>query len=201
MPTRQIAKRINVLFLLAGIICISSFSIIAYGHCDTMSGPVAVAAGEALKTGNFETIQIWVGKEQQKELKQRFDECLAVHQMGGKAKDLADRYFIETAIRLHRKAEEMPFTGVKPVQPLPPDIAAAERALETNDVKVITDMLNEEIETQTKVWFDKAMEAKKHKDESVEAGRKWVNAYVKYVVYVHGLYQQIKAGPQHGVGE
>jgi len=195
------AKRISVLFLSATLICFSSFTIIAYGHCDTMSGPVAVAAGKALKTGNFEAIQIWVGQEQQKELKQRFDECLAVRQMGGKANDLADRYFIETAIRLHRKAEGMPFTGVKPAQPLPPDIAAAERALETNDVKVITDVLNKEIETQTKIWFDKAMEAKKHKDESVEAGRKWVDAYVKYVIYVHGLHQKIKAGPEHGVGE
>jgi len=194
-------KRISVLFLLAVIICFSTFTIIAYGHCDTMSGPVAVAAGEALKTGDFETVQIWVGQQQQKELKQRFDECLVVRQMGGKAKELADRYFIETAIRLHRKAEGMTFTGVKSAQPLPPDIAAAERALETNDVKVITDVLNKEIETQTKVWFDKAMEAKKHKDESVEAGRKWVDAYVKYVIYVHGLHQKIKAGPEHGVGE
>jgi len=194
-------KGISILFLSSGIVCAFAFVAVVYAHCDTMSGPVAVSARKALKTGDFETIQIWVGQEQQKELKQRFDECLAVRQMGGKAKDLADKYFTETAIRLHRQAEGMPFTGVKPAQPLPADIAAAERAMETNDVKVITDILTKEIEAQTKVWFDKAIEAKKHKDESVEAGRKWVDAYVKYVVYVHGLYQQIKASPQHGVGE
>jgi len=194
-------KRITVLFLLAAIICFSTFTIIAYGYCDTMSGPVAVAAGEALKTGNFETIQIWVSQQQQNQLKRRFDECVAVHQMGGKAKDLADRYFIETAIRFHRHAEGMHFTGVKLAQPLLTDVATAEKALETNDVKIITDILNKEIATQTKRCFHKAMEAKKHKDESVEARRKWVDAYVKHVVYDPGPYQQIKAGPQHGVGE
>jgi transcriptional regulator with XRE-family HTH domain len=26
-------------------------------------------------------------------------------------------------------------------------------------------------------------------------------AYVKYIVYVHGLYQKIQAGPAHGVGD
>jgi hypothetical protein len=197
----KITKRISVLILGVGIVCISIFTVMAYGHCDTMSGPVAVAAGEALKNDDFKTIQIWVGREQQEELKKRFDECLAVHQMGGQASDLANRYFIETAIRLHRQAEGMSFTGVKPAQPLPSDVEAAERALEAGDVKIITDMLTKETETQTKTWFDKAMEAKKHKDESEEAGRKWVDAYVKYVVYVHGLHQKIKAEPQHGVGE
>jgi hypothetical protein len=28
-----------------------------------------------------------------------------------------------------------------------------------------------------------------------------VDAYVKYVIYVHGLHQTIQAGPAHGVGE
>jgi hypothetical protein len=194
-------KKVHTLFALFTIVSLSAFVTVVYAHCDTMSGPVAVAAKEALQTGEFKTIEIWVGREQQTELKQRFDECMQVRKAGGKAKELADRYFIETAIRLHRAAEGMPFTGVKPAQPLPPDVAAAEKALEVNDVKIVTEMLTKEIETQTKMWFDKAIKAEKNKNESLEAGREWVDAYVKYVIYVHGLHQKINAGPQHGVGE
>jgi hypothetical protein len=46
-----------------------------------------------------------------------------------------------------------------------------QKAPETGDVKIITDMLSKEIEAQTKKWFDKVTEARKHKDESVENGR------------------------------
>lgn len=119
--------------------------------------------------------------------------------MGGQAKELADKYFIETVIRLHRQAEGMTFTGVKPAQPLPPDVAAAEKALEIGDIKVVTDLLSGEMKSGVQKWFEQAMQAKKHKDEGIEAGREWVDAYVKYVVFVHGLHLQIKAGPQHGV--
>jgi hypothetical protein len=185
--------------LLAVIIVASVFVATVYAHCDTMSGPVAVAAKKALESGNIDHARIWVGESQDKELEERFKECLSVRKMGGKAGELADKYFIETVIRLHRQAEGMPFTGVKPAQPLPPDVAAAEKALETGDIKIVTDLLNEEIKSGVKKWFDQAMQAKKHKDESIESGREWVDAYVKYVVYVHGLVLQIKAGPQHGV--
>lgn len=185
--------------LLAVIIVVSVFVATVYAHCDTISGPVAVAAGKALESGEIKLAQIWVGQSQEKELKERFRECLSVRKMGGEAKELADKYFIETVIRLHRQAEGMPFTGVKPAQPLPPDVAAAEKALETGDIKIVTDLLSEEIQSGVQKWFDQAMQAKKHKDESIESGREWVDAYVKYVVYVHGLHLQIKAGPQHGV--
>jgi hypothetical protein len=185
--------------LVLAIVGVSVFVARVYAHCDTMSGPVAVAAGEALESGDIEFVQIWVGQSQEKELRERFRECLSVHKMGGQARELADKYFIETVIRLHRQAEGMPFTGVKPAQPLPPDVATAEKALETGDIKIVADMLSEEIKSGVQKWFDQAMQAKEHKDESVEAGREWVDAYVKYVVYVHGLHLQINAGPQHGV--
>jgi hypothetical protein len=191
-------KRICV-SLVVVIIGISVLVGAAYAHCDTMSGPVAVAAKKALESGNINLARIWVGESQDKELEERFNECLSVRKLGGRAKELADKYFIETVIRLHRQAEGMPFTGVKPAQPLPPDVAAAEKALQTGNIEIVTDLLNEEIKVGVQKWFEQAMQARKHKDESIEAGREWVDAYVKYVVYVHGLHLQIKAGPQHGV--
>lgn len=172
----------------------------AGAHCDTKSGPVAVAARTALESGEFGTIAIWVGEEQEQELRAAFRQCRQVRRHGGEARELADRYFQETAVRLHRAAEGMPYAGLKPAQPLPDDIAAAEKALQTGDVDVVADLLASEVRQQTEKWFRRAMEARKHRNEGVEAGRQWVDAYVKYVIYVHGLHQKINAGPAHGIG-
>lgn len=172
----------------------------AFGHCDTLSGPVAVAARQALETGNFQTIQIWAGAEQEKELRERFDQSLQVRKLGGQARDMADLYFIETAVRLHRAAEGMAYTGLKPAEEHP-DIHAAEHALETGDVKPVLDLLVSHLRTQLTTWFEKAHQARQNKDRSVQGGREYVDAYVKYVVFVHGLHEAIQAGPEHGVHE
>jgi len=173
----------------------------AYGHCDSMNGPVVVAAQAALKTGDFSKVQIWVGEDQEAELKQVFQKCLHVRQLGDEAKELANRYFFETAVRLHRQAEGMPYTGLKPAGPMPADIQAAEKALETGDSEVVTKLLVAQLQEQVDTWFKKALSARANRDQSVEAGRRWVDAYVKYVVYVHRLYQIIQADPAHGVGD
>jgi hypothetical protein len=46
--------------------------------------------------------------------------------------------------------------------------------------------------------FNKAVEAKKSKDKSVEAGREFVEAYVVYMHYVEGIHAAIvSAGGHH----
>jgi intergrase/recombinase len=45
--------------------------------------------------------------------------------------------------------------------------------------------------------FNKALEAKKNKDKSVEAGREFVEAYVVYVHYVEGIHAAIVAAGGH----
>ncbi len=173
----------------------------AYGHCDSMNGPVVLGAQEALKTGDFSKVQIWVGEDQQAELKQVFEKSLHVRKLSDEAKELADRHFFETAVRLHRQAEGMPYTGLKPAGPMPADIQAAEKALETGDSEIVTKLLVSQLREQVDTWFKKALSARENRDQGVEAGRRWVDAYVKYVVYVHRLYQTIHAGPAHGVGD
>ena len=174
---------------------------VAWAHCDTESGPVAKAAIKSLQTGEFATVAIWVGEEQSGELHSAFEQSLPVHQMGGKAQVLAEQYFMETAVRLHRRAEGFPYTGLKPAQPLPADVAAAEHALETGELKPVSKLLEAELEKKLAALFAEARKARENKDKNVAAGREWADAYVKYVIYVHGLYKTIQAGPEHGVGE
>ncbi|OGT97105.1 MAG: hypothetical protein A2X80_14255 [Geobacteraceae bacterium GWB2_52_12] len=174
----------------------------AMAHCDTESGPTAVDARKALEKSDFNIAAIWVGEEQTQKLRESFEESLAVYKMGGQAKALAERYFMTTTVRLHRQAEGMPFTELKPAQPLPPVVAKAEKTLETGNLQPINDLLATEMQKETQKWFQKALDAKKNfKGYNVGAGREWVDAYVKYVIFVNGLYKTIQAGPAHGIHE
>ncbi len=168
-------------------------------HCDRENGPVAKAAREALDTGEFERIVIWVGQEQEQELQEKFRQSLAVYQKRGDAEELAKKYFMETAVRLHREAEGMPYTGLKPAAPNPPDIEAAERALETGNLEPVTDLLSEKMQEEVSRWFRQVLDARKNKENTISAGREWVDNYVKYITYIHKLHQTIEAGPPHGV--
>jgi hypothetical protein len=173
----------------------------AQAHCDRVNGPVAVPAKKALKTGDLDKVLIWVTEEQEAELKATYRQAMKVYNQGGASKELAERYFMENVVRLHRLAEGMPYTGLKPAQPAPEAIQTAEKALETGNLNPATDLLISEMKKKASHLFEQAVEAKKDKDESVATGRKWANAYVQYVIYIEGLYETIQAGPAHGVGE
>ncbi|WP_445664713.1 DUF6448 family protein [Fodinibius sp. AD559] len=192
------SKKLYTSFLT--ILLVFGFSFSSQAHCDRVNGPVAVAAQEALETADVSKVLIWVGEQQVKELKSKFEQSLEVYNKDEESQHLAERYFMETTVRLHREAEGMPFTGLKPAQPNSKDIQTAETALESGKISPVTNLLTQEIEDKTSELLTDAMKAKKQKNDSIEAGREWVDAYVKYIVYVHSLYQKIQAGPAHGVG-
>lgn len=177
------------------------FTFSSQAHCDRLNGPVAVAAKKALQTGDSAHALIWVTDQQAAELKSIFEQSLEVYAKGGDSQALAERYFMESTVRLHRQAEGMPYTGLKPARPNPDDIQVAEEALASGDVAEVTDLLAQEIRHKISELHANVMAAKDNEDQSVETGREWADAYVQYVVYIHGLYQNIQAGPAHGVGE
>ena len=48
------------------------------------------------------------------EIRTVFEQTLAVRVLSPRAKELADRFFFETLVRLHRAGKGAPFTGLKP---------------------------------------------------------------------------------------
>jgi hypothetical protein len=166
-----------------------------------VNGPVAKDAVQALEQKDFTAAAQWVGQEQEQELRQAYERSLEAHQQGGAARDVAERHFMSETVRLHRAAEGFPFTGLKPAGPVSEDIAVAEKALETGDLEPVNALLAKEMRTHTQKLFDQARAARKDRDEGLRAGREWADAYVRYVIYVHGLHQNIVSGPAHGVGD
>ena len=76
-------------------------------------------------------------------------------------------------------------------------MAAADKAIEAGNVDELARKTGQAAENGVKERFERLMEATKHKDESVEGGREYVEAYVIFVHYVEGLHNIITAGGAH----
>lgn len=189
------------IFVIVAALGMSVFASNAFAHCDFESGPVAVAAKQALKTGDVNDVLVWVTADQTRELTTTYQQAKTVYEKGGPAEALAEQYFMENAVRLHRLAEGMSYTGLKPVQPAPEAIQVAERSLETGNLTPTNDRLVDAMNDKVSDLFEQARAARKHKDEDLAAGREWTDAYVRYVTYIEGLDSTIQAGATHGIGE
>lgn len=109
----------------------------AQAHCDTLDGPVVSAARQALDTGNVKLALVWVQEKDEAELRQAFQKASAARKSGGAAQELADRYFFETLVRVHRAGEGAPYTGLKPAGEIEPPIAAADKALASGQLQPV----------------------------------------------------------------
>lgn len=172
---------------------------IAGAHCDTLAGPVVITAKAALEKGDVTPVLKWVKKENEKEIREAFAKTLMVRKQGKEAKELADMYFFETLVRIHRAGEGAPYTGLKPGEAIEPIIAESDKALESgtvdNLVKDVTDVVAKGIREK----FAHAKETKKHADDSVEAGREYVEAYVVFTHYVERLHTDAASHGEHAV--
>ncbi|RJP81723.1 MAG: hypothetical protein C4524_01500 [Candidatus Zixiibacteriota bacterium] len=165
----------------------------AAAHCDTLDGPVIMDARAALDNGDAAPVLKWVGPDKEAEIRQAFDLARSVRQQGGQARGLADRYFFETLVRVHREGEGAPYTGLKPAGTVEPGIAAADQALEGGAVDPVVEEVTAGVAQGLRDRYRKVMEARQHATHNVEAGRRYVAAYVDFIHYVEGLHQAASA--------
>jgi hypothetical protein len=167
-----------------------------------MDGPVIADARQALEKGDVKAVLPWVAAAKEKEIREAFDLAVAVRGKGPKEKELADRYFFETLVRVHREGEGAPYTGLKPAgMDLGPAIPAADKAIATGDPKALLSLINGKVHDGIHRYFTEAMERKAHAKESVEAGRAYIAAYVPFLHFVERLYNDAVTPISHGGGE
>ena len=170
---------------------------IVSAHCDTLAGPVVITAKAALEKGDITPVLKWVKKENEKEIREAFAKTLAVRKQGKEAKELADMYFFETLVRIHRAGEGAPYTGLKPGEAIEPIIAESDKALESGSVDNLVKDVTDAVAKGIRDKFAHAKETKKHADDSVEAGREYVEAYVVFTHYVERLYNDATTKIDH----
>ncbi len=174
----------------------------AFSHCDTMDGPVVLAAKAALAKKDVTPVLKWIKPDAEPEIKAAFARTLVVRAQGKEAQELADQFFFETLVRIHRAGEGAPFTGLKPAgTEVDPAIEEADKALESGSAEKVVNLVTDEAAAGIRKRFAEAREKKEHADHNVEAGREFVAAYVEYVHYVEGLHQTAQgAGAHHEQG-
>ncbi len=178
------------------------YASIALAHCDTMNGPIIPEAKAALEKGDITPILQWVKKDDEVEITKVFAKAVAVRSQSPQAKELADQYFLETLIRLHRAGEGAPYTGLKD-EPVEPIVAMADKALADGSADKMIENLSTHMAKAIKEKFDKALAASKDRYKNLEAGREYVEAYVTYVHYVEGIHSVMLSagGHQHAGAE
>ena len=171
----------------------------AQAHCDTLDGPVVDAGRKALETGNVKLALVWVQPRDEAVLTNAFEKASAARKAGGAAKELADTYFYETLVRVHRAGEGAPYTGLKPAGQIAAPVAVADKALASGKLQPVGKMIAQRVEEGLHKEFDAVLAKKNYRPDDVAAGRAFVNAYVEYIHYVERLYDATGAGalPQH----
>lgn len=198
---------------LEGMRTIGSIALVAFllvsgppssrAHCDTMDGPVVTAAKQALESKDVNLVLPWVRPEGEEEIRAAFGKVLKVRALDPTARDLADRYFFETLVRVHRAGEGAPYTGLQPAgRDRGPAIPAADKALEDGSAEALVRLLTGGVRHGVHARFHRALEKKNYDNQDVGAGREYINAYVSFVHYVENVYQAaVGARDDHHVTE
>lgn len=172
----------------------------AMAHCDSLDGPVIKAARTAFTTGDVNLVLVWVQPKDEGEIRESFRRAQEVRKLGPEAQKLADQYFFETLVRIHRAGEGAPYTGLKPAgADFGPALPASDKALESGDLKPLWKLLNDTIHATLHQRFEAAVKAKSYNTGDLKAGREFVASYVGFVHYVEAIYSA-GAASEHSEG-
>lgn len=160
---------------------------LARAHCDTLDGPVVAAARAALSGGNPNLVLAWIQPAGEAEVREAFAKARAARQGGKAAREVADVWFLETVVRVHRAGEGAPYTGLQPAGgSVDPAVAAVDRAVGASDPRAVEALLVAAVRDGLhERWARLATERPPAAD--VAAGRRWVAAYVPLVHWAEGV--------------
>lgn len=168
----------------------------ASAHCDTTKGPVVASARVALERSDVNLVLQWVRPEDEETVRAAFEQTLAVRKLSAPAKHLADRYFFETLVRIHRGGEGAPYTGLSDGDP-EPIILATDRALAQGDRQNVENQLIAAMKTGLAERFEAANRAKQFQPGDVKAGRAYVAAYVSLAHWTEGVLAAAEGAGEH----
>ncbi len=192
------AARFKVLLVLLSVTALLLLPQTAAAHCDSVDGPVVTVAKAALEKGDVTPVLKWVRLDDEAEVRAAFARTLKVRGLNPEAREVADNYFFETLVRIHRAAEGEPYTGLKPAgSAIDPGIEQADEALASGSADEVVKELTAAVANGIRQRFARAQEASRHSDQSVEGGRQYVAAYVEYIHYVERLNQAAAEGASH----
>lgn len=159
----------------------------SWAHCDTKDGPVVTDAIKAIKYNNVNYTLKWVQPDYQDEIKQAFGLMMKVRTLSPEARQLADNYFFETLVRLHRAGEGMSYTGIRPPgTPVDGKILAADKSIALGNLDPLKEMVKQDRFPELQKRFENLMSLKDFDVNDVAEGRKYIEAYVQFFHFAEG---------------
>jgi hypothetical protein len=159
----------------------------ASAHCDTMAGPTAQDGLRALETGNLAFALKWIGPSGEEELREIFDKARAIRATGPVAREVADRWFLENLVRIHRAGEGAPYSGLQPYgTPVDERVAAADLAIAQGDLAPLHGLVPADRWSELERRFATVLERMEYTSSDVVAGRAYIEAYVSFFKYAEG---------------
>lgn len=163
-------------------------------HCDSMDGPVVTAARKALEGQDVNIVLPFIKKDGEEEVTRAFQAAGKARKYGADAREVADLYFFETVVRVHRAGEGAPYTGLKPAGlGEGPVIPVAEMGIESGSPEQLKDLLAKHVRDEVQRRFDHLMELQPSAHRDVEHAREYVEAMLGLEVWANKLYRAVLA--------
>ena len=181
-------------------------------HCDSLDGPVIKDAQRALESNDVTPVLKWVAAKDEDSIRKIFELTTAVRDKGQEVQQIADSYFFETLVRVHRASEGEGFTGLKPKGSVEPAIAATDlallrlqpAALQRNDLALAEGNINQLADNIASAVrdgilsrFNDAYKKKLVADDSVAKGREYVESYVQLTHFIEAIHRTVLHGASH----
>jgi hypothetical protein len=172
---------------------------LSFAHCDTMDGPLIADARKAISQNNVNYVLKWVPVANEKEIRDAFNLTMKVIGKGPDAKEISEKYFFDTLVRIHRAGEGVPFTGVKPSgTPIDEKILAADQAIETGNLSPLKGIVSDKDLPELTERFNRVLSLKNFDVNNVTAGREYIEAYVQFFKFAEGETDAHHAHVSHG---
>ena len=185
MKKKSVLMQMLVVVAVSTVLALGIYSLAA-AHCDTLDGPVIQDARKALESKDITPILKWVKQKDEKIVRTSFAKALSAQ--GKKTAEAAENQFFASLVKIHRAGEGAPFTGLKPAGEVEPAIAEADKALANGSFDALVKLVTDDVVAGIRKRYEHAAATYKHKDESVEQGREFVEAYVAFTHYVERLH-------------
>lgn len=123
-----------------------------------------------------------------------FNKTVALKNGDREIYEVVEKYFFETLVRLHRETEGARYTGIKAPGTTKQIIQMSDQALSSGDIDELAAKLNNHIVSVILEKYHKAAELSQKKNESVETGRTFVEAYLDYTHTLEAIHDVLEHG-------
>jgi hypothetical protein len=170
----------------------------ASAHCDTMDGPAVKDGQLALDTGNVNIALKWVHADGAAELSRIFEQAQSARRLCEEARLVADQWFLENLVRIHRAGEGAPYTGLQPAgSQLDERVRAADEAVASGALAPLVGLVPEEQLAELEQRFAEVLARKDFPVDDVDAGRSYLEAYVRFFKLAEGRGDEHHQGHHH----